>query len=39
MSSLARSMAKKLSKLMTYGKVNAPIKSHVLLTTWLHEVT
>ena len=24
---------------MTYGEVNAPNKSHVLLTTYLHKVT
>ena len=28
-------MAMKLGKLMAYGEVNAPIKSYVLLTTWL----
>ena len=32
-------MAIKLSKLMTYGEVNTSIKSHVFLTTWLHNVT
>ena len=38
-SSLIRPMAMKLGKLMTYGEVNAPVKSHVLLTSWLHKVT
>ena len=28
-------MTMKLGKLMAYGEVNAPIKSYVLLTTWL----
>ena len=37
--SLARCMAMKLGKLMIYDQVNAPIKSHVLLATWLHKVT
>ena len=39
LSSLARAMAMKLGKPMTYGELNAPIKSHVLLTTWLHKFT
>ena len=33
MSSLARLVAMKLGKLVTYGEVNAPMKSHVPLTT------
>ena len=32
-------MAMKLGKLATYGKASAPMKSHVPLTTWWHEVT
>ena len=36
--SLAKSMAMKLGRLMTYGEVNTPIKSYVLLTTWLCKV-
>ena len=31
-------MAMKLGKLVTYGEVNAPMKSHIPLTTWSHEV-
>ena len=29
----------KLGKLVTCDEVNAPIKSHITLTTWKHEVT
>ena len=28
----------KLGKLSTYADLNAPVKSHVSLTTWSHEV-
>ena len=38
-SSLSRPMDTKFSELMTYDEVNAPTKSHVLLTISLHKVT
>ena len=38
-SSLARPMGMKLDGLMTYGEAKVPIKSRVLLTTWLQKVT
>ena len=38
-SSLTRPMDTKFSELMTYDEVNAPTKSHVLLTISLHKVT
>ena len=38
-SSLARPMDMKHGKLVIYGEVNAPMKSHIPLTTWSHEVT
>ena len=37
--SLPRPMAMKLDKLVAYGEVNVPMKSHVRLTTCSHEVT
>ena len=38
-SSLARLMAMKVVKLVTYGELNTPMKPHVLPNTWSHEVT
>ena len=35
----SRPMAMKVVKMVTYGEVNVPIKSLVLLTTWLRKVT
>ena len=31
-------MTMKLGKLVTYCDVNAPMKPHITLTTWSHEV-
>ena len=38
-SSFARPMVMRLGKLVTYGEMNAPIKSHVPLATWSLEIT
>ena len=32
-------MVMRLGKLVTYGEMNAPIKSHVPLATWSLEIT
>ena len=32
-------MFMKLGKFVTYGEMDAPMNSHVPLTTWLREVT